>query len=91
MFGLGAGGFRIGPVGPYFTGAAALWLAVAVIGATPILSRVSNRIERAQIEGHPGAIARLAWTFPVALCAVLLASIASLAASTQNPFIYFRF
>jgi len=91
MFGLGAGAFRLGPVGSYFTGEVALWLAAAVIGATPIVSRVSNRIERAQIEGRPDAGAWLAWTAPVALCAVLLASIASLAASTQNPFIYFRF
>ena len=65
--------------------------AAAVIGATPIVSRVSNRIERAQIEGRSDATAQLAWAFPVVLCAVLLASIASLAASTQNPFIYFRF
>jgi alginate O-acetyltransferase complex protein AlgI len=91
MFGLGPGAFRLGPVGSYVTGETALWLAAAVIGATPIVTRVSNRIERAQLEGRPDATARLAWTFPVALGAVLLASIASLAGSTQNPFIYFRF
>jgi alginate O-acetyltransferase complex protein AlgI len=90
MFGLGAGTFALGPVGYYLDGATVLWLVAGVIGSTPVGVALSRRIDAAE-RAQRGRFGWPAWAVPVALGAILLASAASLAAGTQNPFIYFRF
>jgi hypothetical protein len=46
---------------------------------------------RSRFGARSGFGAWVSWASPVAMGALLVASIAALAAGTQNPFIYFRF
>jgi alginate O-acetyltransferase complex protein AlgI len=89
MFGLGPGGFQAGAVDFYLMPRALFWLAVAVLGSTPLVASLGRRMREGRDAGGLDAFA--AWTLPVALGVMLLASVAALAAGTQNPFIYFRF
>jgi alginate O-acetyltransferase complex protein AlgI len=89
MFGLGSGGFHAGAVDFYLTPRTVFWLAVAMIAATPIAASLGSRMRDVHSEAVPGAW--VAWTLPAVLGAMLLVSVAALAAGTQNPFIYFRF
>jgi alginate O-acetyltransferase complex protein AlgI len=90
MFGLGAGGFAPGPVAYYLDGATALWLVVGVIASTPLCTAVGRRIDAAE-DTASGRVGWPAWAVPAALAALLVAGVATVAAGTQNPFVYFRF
>ena len=88
MSGLGADD-TAWPVAMFADSRVFLGLAVAVVAATPMLPRLSAwwqhapRSDRATILGASGAL--FAQMAVLVLCAVMLA------ASTHNPFIYFRF
>ena len=73
----------------------ALALAVGVLGATPWLPVLEDRLARKAARAGESSLARLEWAWSSArwlVCNALLAACAmSLVSGTHNPFIYFRF
>ena len=79
----GAGGLPLTSTASlYYLRSYGLLLTVAVVGATPLVSRVAKKLE------SPTVTAILE---PVVLCALLLAVTAFLVGGSFNPFLYFRF
>ena len=66
----------------YYLRSYGLLLAAAIIGATPLVSKIAKKLE-----GH----AVIAYVEPVVLCVLLLAVTAFLVGGSFNPFLYFRF
>lgn len=64
-------------------------LGIAVIGATPLPKRIAERMA-GYLEAKPLQMG-YEWVTFLYILAILLFSIMSLASSTYNPFIYFRF
>ena len=81
MFGLG--GLPLASTASlYYLRSYGLLLAVAAVGATPLVSRVAKKLESHTVT---------AVLEPVVLCALLLAVTAFLVGGSFNPFLYFRF
>ena len=77
------------PVARYANGLLVTTLGVAVVFATPVARRVATWLDSATQRSREAVIAMTAegaW-----LAGVFIASAATLAAGTYNPFIYFRF
>jgi len=77
------------PLAQYFDKLVATTLAVGIVFATPFARAIGvwrDRVATASTRGSFVLFADLSW-----LALVLAASAATLAASTYNPFIYFRF
>jgi len=66
----------------YFLRSYGLLLAMAIVGATPLMKNIALRLEKGRV---------LPWLEPVVLCALLLAVTAFLVGGSFNPFLYFRF
>ena len=66
----------------YYLRSYGLLLAVAAVGATPLVSRMAKKLETHTVT---------AVLEPVVLCALLLAVTAFLVGGSFNPFLYFRF
>ena len=81
MFGLG-GLPLLTTASLYYLRSYCLLLTVAVVGATPLVSRVAKKLESHTVT---------AVLEPVVLCALLLAVTAFLVGGSFNPFLYFRF
>ena len=81
MFGLG-GLPLLTTASLYYLRSYGLLLAVAAVGATPLVSRVAKKLESHTVT---------AVLEPVVLCALLLAVTAFLVGGSFNPFLYFRF
>ena len=81
MFGLG-GLPLLTTASLYYLRSYGLLLTVAVVGATPLVSRVAKKLESHTVT---------AVLEPVVLCALLLAVTAFLVGGSFNPFLYFRF
>ena len=81
MFGLG-GLPLVSTASLYYLRSYGLLLAAAIIGATPLVSKIAKKLE-----GH----AVIAYVEPVVLCVLLLAVTAFLVGGSFNPFLYFRF
>ena len=81
MFGLG-GLPLTSAASLYYLRSYGLLLTVAVVGATPLVSRVAKKLESHTVT---------AFVEPVVLCALLLAVTAFLVGGSFNPFLYFRF
>ncbi len=92
MAGLG-GPSDVWPVLQFLTLDVAVALGVAVVGAAPVLPWLGARIEAYGKTGDAGLLVRHASALLAiaAMMAMLLACAVMLAASTHNPFIYFRF
>ncbi|WHX48662.1 MBOAT family O-acyltransferase [Paenibacillus woosongensis] len=69
-----------------------LVLCIAIIGATPIPKKMVNKIEH-HINKKKSIVLKIGYEslYIASLIALLLFSVMSLATSTYNPFIYFRF
>ena len=81
MFGLG-GLPLTSAVSLYYLRSYGLLLLLAVVGATPLVSRTAKKLESRTVT---------AILEPVVLCALLLAVTAFLVGGSFNPFLYFRF
>ena len=81
MFGLG-GLPLLTTASLYYLRSYGLLLAVAAVGATPLVSRMAKKLETHTVT---------AVLEPVVLCALLLAVTAFLVGGSFNPFLYFRF
>ena len=81
MFGLG-GLPLLTTASLYYLRSYGLLLAVAAVGATPLVSRVAKKLESHTVT---------AVLEPVVLCALRLAVTAFLVGGSFNPFLYFRF
>ena len=81
MFGLG-GLPLLTTASLYYLRSYGLLLAVAAVGATPLVSRMAKTLETHTVT---------AVLEPVVLCALLLAVTAFLVGGSFNPFLYFRF
>jgi alginate O-acetyltransferase complex protein AlgI len=66
----------------YYLRSYGLLLAVAMVGATPLVKKLALRVEKTRFA---------AYAEPVLLCALLLAVTAFLVGGSFNPFLYFRF
>ena len=66
----------------YYLRSYGLLLAMAIVGATPLMKNIALRLEKGRV---------LPWLEPVVLCALLLAVTAFLVGGSFNPFLYFRF
>ena len=66
----------------YYLRSYGLLLAVAMVGATPLVKILALRVEKTRFT---------AYAEPVLLCALLLAVTAFLVGGSFNPFLYFRF
>ena len=66
----------------YYLRSYGLLLAMAIIGATPLVKNLAARMEKGPL---------LPWLEPLVLCAMLLAVTAFLVGGSFNPFLYFRF
>ncbi len=85
MFGVGTSAFASAEVW-YYLRSYGVVLAVAAVGATPLVWNLTARIQKLRVGG--GVLAVLE---PVALCALLLLCTAYLVDGSFNPFLYFRF
>ena len=87
--GLSAADPALHPLGQYLNALVAVTLVVGAVFATPIGRSIGARVDDVVLRSR-GAVAAMsaegAW-----LTAVFVASAATLAAGTYNPFIYFRF
>ena len=81
MFGLG-GLPLVSTASLYYLRSYGLLLLLAVVGATPLVSRTAKKLESRTVT---------AILEPVVLCALLLAVTAFLVGGSFNPFLYFRF
>ena len=66
----------------YYLRSYGLLLAMAIVGATPLVKNAALRLEKHRLTP---------WLEPVVLCALLLAVTAFLVGGSFNPFLYFRF
>lgn len=87
MFGFGTGNGVLYPVAMYLTLDKQLVLIAGIIGSTPVLPWMQQRVSRLAQPLQTGA----AFLATAALAMVLALSAMHLAAGTHNPFIYFRF
>ena len=81
MFGLG-GLPLVSAASLYYFRSYSRLLMVAIVGATPLVSRAAKKLE---------AHSAISFVEPVLLCALLLAVTAFLVGGSFNPFLYFRF
>ncbi|MBQ4577617.1 MAG: MBOAT family protein [Clostridia bacterium] len=80
---LGLGGLPLtSSASLYYLRSYGLLLAVAAVGATPLVKSLAARVEKTPFA---------AYAEPVLLCALLLAVTAFLVGGSFNPFLYFRF
>jgi alginate O-acetyltransferase complex protein AlgI len=95
MAGLTAGAPVEWHIGLYLNPKLAIALAVALVGATPIVPWLREQRERLLAEGRPGATwldtGSQALVSLIVLPAVFILCAMSLASGTHNPFIYFQF
>ena len=91
MLGWGAATVNVSPL-DLVDGVTALVLVAALLGSVPWAPKLGRWIAKAR-EDRPNAAREVAVAIAdnLAIVVVLLLSIASLAAGTHNPFIYFRF
>ena len=85
MFGLG-GVPLVTEEALYYLGSYAVTFIIAIIGATPLPTRLMERLSRGKTTGRVLAVAA-----PVGLAVLLAVITAYLVDGSFNPFLYFRF
>jgi alginate O-acetyltransferase complex protein AlgI len=82
MFGVGANGFA-GNEALYYLRSYAVALVVGVVGATPLIKKISEKVAAKKL---PATLLE-----PMVLAIILVATTACMVDGSYNPFIYFRF